>query len=362
MLEKIDRFLFHRWVQRAAVVSFLAGAVSFVFSWVTHTLRHADLWGVLGVVLMAAGFVVLAAAWLAGRSRHTSLDGQERELSRHDAKSIDEMSGKPAQQESDLASLAAADSVAERRERSIETRSAASAQIQEINRRMVEEHERQQRTKRDQTQKEAEAQLAAAIRVGHVLTTLTAAGLPLVREWMTQTAILVKEGVGELEAARLAPGEGVSQRLKRLDELAGHVRTAVTRLTRSKSWAAHVDSMRSLSSSLALSVGAGQGLRKILFENRTMDAGEATRKVDEWRSKLDLTVRMHGEGLWEMLVPDMSDAGAIYGRTGMTPGLSAVVTRLEKSVKPLETMLEQVDTYVKALDTAATPRQSTAQS
>jgi hypothetical protein len=39
----------------------------------------------------------------------------------------------------------------------------------------------------------------------------------------------------------------------------------------------------------------------------------------------------------------------------------AVVSFLA-GIKPLEAMLGQVDTYVKALDTAATPRQSTAQS
>jgi hypothetical protein len=65
MLERIDRLLFAPWTQRASVACFLAGAISFLAGWVTHTLHHADLWGIIGVILMVVGSV----AWAATRMR-----------------------------------------------------------------------------------------------------------------------------------------------------------------------------------------------------------------------------------------------------------------------------------------------------
>lgn len=115
--------------------------------------------------------------------------------------------------------------------------------------------------------------------------------------------MLVKEVVGELEAARLSPSEEVPQRLERLDDLAGQVKTSDAYLVLSEAWAAHTQEMQFLSRSLALRLEAGKGLRKQLFESRAMDPADATLKVKEWRETLDPTVCAHGRALGEMLVP-----------------------------------------------------------
>jgi hypothetical protein len=49
----------------------------------------------------------------------------------------------------------------------------------------------------------AKSQLAAALRTGHLLATISAP--PLDQEWLAQTEFLIRDAVGELEAARLDP-------------------------------------------------------------------------------------------------------------------------------------------------------------
>jgi hypothetical protein len=64
VLERIDRVLLHPWLQRFAAASFLVGVVTFVFAWVTHTLRHTNLLGILGVALMAFGVLLFLVGWV----------------------------------------------------------------------------------------------------------------------------------------------------------------------------------------------------------------------------------------------------------------------------------------------------------
>jgi hypothetical protein len=70
VLEKLDRFLSRRWVQRLAAIagiyavgSFGVGVVLTVVSLLTPALDHSDVWGIVGVVLMVFGVLIFVVGW-----------------------------------------------------------------------------------------------------------------------------------------------------------------------------------------------------------------------------------------------------------------------------------------------------------
>jgi hypothetical protein len=71
VLEKLDRFLSHPWVRRPTalfavygLIAFFIGAVATVLGPVTHTFEHAEVLGIVGVVLMVAGMLVIIVVGL----------------------------------------------------------------------------------------------------------------------------------------------------------------------------------------------------------------------------------------------------------------------------------------------------------
>ena len=134
-------------------------------------------------------------------------------------------------------------------------------------------------------------QFASAIRAGQALGGLPIEGAPLVADWMARTEVLVKETLGELEAALVASKTGLDHRREQIRELGAQV-GAGPLLRPSDSWDRYVFVMGVARDSVVHYAREGQNIRAMFFEGEDLTQQEARQWVDAWlrevRKTLDL--------------------------------------------------------------------------
>lgn len=104
---------------------------------------------------------------------------------------------------------------------------------------------------------QAQGQFASALRAGHFLEVVEAPSLN--DDWIDRTELLLRESVGELEAARGSPQESLAARLARLEHLASEISSGARSISPSEQWEMYVGLMTSIAEGLAACIGPGIG-------------------------------------------------------------------------------------------------------
>lgn len=186
----------------------------------------------------------------------------------------------------------------------------------------------------------AKSQLAAALRTGHLLGTISAP--PLDQEWLAQTEFLIRDAVGELEAARLDPRETVSRRRERLQALADDVSKGVHSPSPRKRWDLHALEMTTVEESLESSLKTAQYIRGLFFaKDEELSAEDAEKWVSSWLSDTAKTLG---------IVPNVRrimDPPPGYWATykGLPDGLSAPLWKLDSEVTRIQAIVPTLKVY-----------------
>lgn len=218
-------------------------------------------------------------------------------------------------------------------------------EIQRIHDQLAQAHVREREQRLAQLQRQAEGQLAAALRSGHLLHAAGSQPSPLQVQWRAQTQTLVKELFGDLEAARLT-GENLARRIGHLDELAAQV-PGEKALAPGKSWDAWVEALARFDAELQTNLSGGEELRAIFFADERFDRGESDAAVKRWLGAVEQTFAIVPE--LRAMVRNVSPAGASAGYEGLSEEQAASLWPLDLRLEELRPLVSWIREFVAAL-------------
>lgn len=180
------------------------------------------------------------------------------------------------------------------------------------------------------------------------MATFPVEGAPVVADWLVQTQALVKDTLGELEAALCASGADLEQRYGRLSTLAQGMAVG-PRLKPSGTWDRYVFVMGAVGDSLAHDKREGENIRAMFFQDGGLTVEDGRRWIDAWLRELRETLQLAPaiRSMWVSSEAMVSPVG--YGYEGLSAEVSNVLGRLDHYLMGLESTVPVTLQYCAAL-------------